>query len=202
MTSLHVLFEWIITHLRVICFAIILVLLLIHPFCLTLVLLLRRPIPSLILPMHHPYTSRYQIIFLHCLVIVIMFTLGTLRAMAHEIFCTCCISYMRAWVLIIGYLSLVFLHFYYPITLAYITSCVLRPPWGYGIRCRLQQPLLRLHLRLGWCLDIIMLLLLGDASLMFGFVSVVDLDYQDCAFDDGWFDVTWLFQSTTHLMPY
>ncbi|RVW75364.1 hypothetical protein CK203_052953 [Vitis vinifera] len=24
------------------------------------------------------------------------------RAMAHEIFCTCCISYMRAWVLIIG----------------------------------------------------------------------------------------------------
>ena len=81
--------------------------------------------------------------------ILIMFTLGTLRAMAHEIFCTCCISYMRAWVLIIGYLSLVSLHFYYPITLAYITSCILRPPWGHGIRCRLGQPLLRPRLRLG-----------------------------------------------------
>ena len=43
---------------------------------------------------------------------------------------------------IIGYLSLVSFHFYYPITLAYVTSCVLRPPWGHGIRCRLRQPLL------------------------------------------------------------
>ena len=44
--------------------------------------------------------------------------------------------------LIIGYLSLVSFHFYYPITLAYVTSRVLRPPWGHGIRCRLWQPLL------------------------------------------------------------
>ena len=40
---------------------------------------------------------------------------------------------------IIGYLGLVFLHFYHLITLAYITSRVLRPPWGHGIRCRLRQ---------------------------------------------------------------
>ena len=60
----------------------------------------------------------------------------------HTIFYTCCISYMRAWVLIIGYLGLVSLLFYYPITLAYVTSRVLRPPWGHGIRCHLQQPLL------------------------------------------------------------
>ena len=50
--------------------------------------------------------------------------------------------YMRARVLIIGYLSLVSFHFYHPITLAYVTSRVLRPPWGHGIRCRLRQPLL------------------------------------------------------------
>ena len=38
-------------------------------------------------------------------------------------------SYMRAWVFfIIRYLGLVFLHFFHPITLAYITSCVLRLP--------------------------------------------------------------------------
>ena len=77
-----------------------------------------------------------------CLLIDIIFTLGVLRSMAHEVRYTCCISYMRAWVLIIGYLSLVFFRFYHPITLAYVTSRVLRPPWGHGIRCRLQQPLL------------------------------------------------------------
>ena len=46
--------------------------------------------------------------------------------------------------LIIGYLSLVSLHFFHPITLAYVTSRVLRPPWGHEIRCYLWQPLLRL----------------------------------------------------------
>ena len=74
-----------------------------------------------------------------CLLVDTMFTLGTIRSMAHGIYCTCCISYMRAWVLIIGYLSLVSLRFYHPITLAYITSRVLRPPWGHGIRYRLLR---------------------------------------------------------------
>ena len=41
---------------------------------------------------------------------------------------------------IIGYLNLVSLHFYHPITLAYVTSRILRPPWGHGIKCRLWQP--------------------------------------------------------------
>ena len=77
-----------------------------------------------------------------CLLIDIIFTIGILRSMAHGIHYTCCISYMRAWALIIGYLSLVFFRFYHPITLAYVTSRVLRPPWGHGIRCHLQQPLL------------------------------------------------------------
>ena len=31
---------------------------------------------------------------------------------------------------------------YHPITLAYVTSRVLRPPWGHGIKCLLRQPLL------------------------------------------------------------
>ena len=44
---------------------------------------------------------------------------------------------------IIGYLGLVSCHFYYLISLAYVMSRVLRPPWGHGIRCRLRQPLLR-----------------------------------------------------------
>ena len=99
-------------------------------------------IPSLTLHMHHSYTSGYQIIFLHHLVIDITFTLGTFRSMAHGLLYTYCILYIRAWVLIIGYLGLVSLHFYHPITLAYVTSRVLRPPWGHGIRCRLRQPLL------------------------------------------------------------
>ena len=41
--------------------------------------------------------------------------------------------------LIIGYLSLVSLHFFHPITLAYVTSRVLRPPWGHEIRRYLWQ---------------------------------------------------------------
>ena len=68
-----------------------------------------------------------------CLLIDIIFTLGILRSMAHDIFYTCCSLYTRAWVLIIGYLGLVSLHFYHPITLAFVTSWVLRPPWGHDI---------------------------------------------------------------------
>ena len=72
-------------------------------------------------------------VFLHCIIIVTMFTVGIFRSMAHKIFYTCCILYMRAWVLIIGYLGLVSLHSYHPITLAFVTSWVLRPPWGHNI---------------------------------------------------------------------
>ena len=100
-------------------------------------------IPSLTLHVHRSYISHYQIIFLHHLIIDVTFMLGTFGSMAHELFYTYCILYMRAWVLIIGYLSLVSFHFYYLITLAYVMSRLLRPPWGHGIRCRLWQPLLR-----------------------------------------------------------
>ena len=90
-----------------------------------------------------------------CLLIDTMFTLGTIGSLAYGIYYTCCISYRRAWVLIIGYLGLVSLHFYHPITPAYVTSRVLRPPWGHGIRYRLQQPLLEqvfeIRLPFGYC---------------------------------------------------
>ena len=41
--------------------------------------------------------------------------------------------------LIIGYLSLVSLHFFNSITMTYVTSRVLRPPWGHEIRHYLWQ---------------------------------------------------------------
>ena len=154
-----------------------------------LILFLQRPISGLIFSLHHHYTSHYQFDFLHCLVILIIFTLGTLRSIAHEIFCTCCISYIRAWVLIIGYLDLASLHFYHPITLAYITSRVLRPPWGHEIRCRLRQP------PLGQVFEIWSIFGYHHASssrrhfLTFGPDSVVDLDDWDYTFDYGWFEV-------------
>ena len=89
---------------------------------------------GLILSSCHHYTSRHRFgFFLHCIIFVTMFTVGIFRSMAHDIFYICCILYMRAWVLIIGYLGLVSLHFYHPITLAFVTSWVLRPPWGHDI---------------------------------------------------------------------
>ena len=137
MTWFHVWFEQIITPLRVLCFNIILV------FCFWLILFV-SPLVFFLTTTHSRSLSlhHFQFDLLHCLTIDIIATLGILRSMTHEIFYTCCILYMRAWVLIIGYLSLVFLHFYHPITLAYVMSRVLRPPWGHEIRCRLLQPLL------------------------------------------------------------
>ena len=87
-------------------------------FVSNLILFLQRPISGLVLSLHHCYTSHYQYDFLYCFLIDIVSALGTLRSRAHEIFYTCCILYMRAWVLIIGYLGLVSIHFYHPITLA------------------------------------------------------------------------------------
>ena len=43
-----------------------------------LILFLQRPIPGLILSLHHHYTSHYQFDFLHCLLIITIFTSGIL----------------------------------------------------------------------------------------------------------------------------
>ena len=96
MTSLHVGFERIITYLRVLCFTIFALdsSIAFHPLTFSY----NDPFSGLLLSSHHHCTSHYQFDFLFCLVIVIIFTLGTLGSMTHGIFCTCCISYMRAWV--------------------------------------------------------------------------------------------------------
>ena len=122
--------------------------------------------------------------------------------MAHGIYCTCCISYMRAWVLIIGYLSLVSLRFYHPITLAYITSRVLRPPWGHGIRYRLLWLLcgqvfeIRLTSRYLPCIFFWETLLRCYDSFQ------PCLDYRDHMFDERWFDVTYISWFVARQMPY
>ena len=145
MTSLHVWFELITAPFCITCFIIIFLFALDSSSSSHLLLFFSLPhpfTPSLTLHVHRSYISRYQIIFLHHLIIDVTFMLGTFGSMAHELFYTYCILYMKAWVLIIGYLSLVSFHFYYLITLAYVMSRLLRPPWGHGIRCRLWQPLL------------------------------------------------------------
>ena len=60
------------------------------------------------------------------------------------------------------------------------------------------SPYLDKCLRFGWYLDIIMLLFLGDVSLMFGLDSVVHMDDRDYPFDDRWLDVT-RFSNLSHI---
>ena len=92
--------------------------------------------------------------------------------------------------LIIGYLNLVSLHFFHPITLTYVMSCVLRPPWGHEIRCYLWQPLLRLVFGIWLIYGRHPISSFGRCSLMLGGDLVMDVD--------DWFilwmifDVVWL----------
>ena len=63
---------------------------------------------------------------------IITFSVGILRFATHDGFLTHCISCMRGMGIIsLGLLSLVSVHFFHPITLAYVTSRVLRPPWDH-----------------------------------------------------------------------
>ena len=48
--------------------------------------------------LHHSCVSHYQFDLISHLIIDIILTLDTLRSMTHELFYTCCILYMRAWV--------------------------------------------------------------------------------------------------------
>ena len=52
-----------------------------------------------------------------------------------------------------------------------------------------NSPYLDRYLRFGYYLDIIMLLLLRDTSLMFGPGSVMHMDDLDYTFGDRWFEV-------------
>ena len=62
-----------------------------------------------------------------------IFILDNLRSMFYEILYAYCILYTRVWGFIIGIIEPSFPSFIYPIILAYITSQVLRPPWGHDI---------------------------------------------------------------------
>ena len=82
-------------------------------------------------PLHHSGTSHYQFDLLHCLIIDILFTLGTLRSMTHKLFYTCCILYTRTWVFdhwVFGLSFLSFLLPYHP-SLCYVPclKIILRP---------------------------------------------------------------------------
>ena len=67
-------------------------------------------------------------------------------------FSTHCISCMRGMRIIsLGFLSLVSLHFFHPITLAYVTSRVWRPPWGHYFTLCLTAHTWAI-LELGWWL--------------------------------------------------
>ena len=143
MTSLYVRFEWIITHICVLCFTIILDFASDSSFHFTSYSFLIATCSGFdtlfASSLHISLSVRFSSLSHYCYHI----WLGILRSMAHEIFFMHVAFYTwRHGFFIIGYFGPVSLHFYHPITLAYVTSCVLRPPWGYEIRCHLRQPLL------------------------------------------------------------
>ena len=70
-------------------------------------------------------------------------------------FSTHCISCTRGMGIIsLGSLSLVSFHFFHLITLAYVTSCVWRPPWGHDFTLRLTAHIWAI-LELGWRLSLV-----------------------------------------------
>ena len=147
MTSLHIWFELIITFLRILIISLSsLSLLVIHP--------IRSPSPF---PLFFSYTSIFQVWYFPCIILaylvisLICFIVLLLILYSHwtpsgpwlTSFSIHVAFYTRGHgFFIIGYLGLVSLHFYYLITLAYVVSRVLRPPWGHEIGCHLRQPLL------------------------------------------------------------
>ena len=100
--------------------------------------------------------------------------------------------------LIIKYLSLVSLHFYYPITLTYVLSCVLRPPWGYGIRCHLWQLLLRQAFEIWLIFRYHHAFSSGRRLFDFWIQFICGYGWLRLHIDDGWFDVIW-FSDLPHI---
>ena len=63
---------------------------------------------------------------------IITFCVGILRSATHEVFSTHCISCMKGMRIIsLRFFSLVSFHFFHLISLAYVTSRILRPPWNH-----------------------------------------------------------------------
>ena len=118
-------------------------LLLIHPLCFTLLLF---SYIDLFQVWYFPcITLVYLIISLICFIVSLLILYSHWAPSGPRLTSFSIHVAIYTWghgFFIIGYLGLVSLHFYHFITLAYITSRVLRPPWGHEIRCRLRQPLL------------------------------------------------------------
>ena len=74
-----------------------------------------------------------DIVILDSFFFIDILILDVLKNMVHEIFCTYCILYTRVWDFIIRIIELSFSSFIHLITLAYVTSQVLRPPQGHDI---------------------------------------------------------------------
>ena len=144
MTSLHVWFELIITFLRIFIFLLSsLSLLVIHPIRFTL--------------LFFSYTDLFQVWYFSCIILVYLiislfcFIVSFFILYSHWAPSSPWLASFSIHVAFytwghgfftIGYLGLVSLHFYYLITLTYVTYRVLRPSWGHGIKCPLRQPLL------------------------------------------------------------
>ena len=62
---------------------------------------------------------------------IITFRVGILRSATHDVFYALHLMHEGYGIISLGLLSLVSFRFFHPITLAYVTSCVLRPPWGH-----------------------------------------------------------------------
>ena len=115
-------FEWISAHSF--SFNLFVHLMVFHSSCLHCFLFISIYIPYSIFSTHHSYISHQQFDVLHFFSSIIgifildyfflidMNILDVLRSMVYETLCTYCILYMRVWYFIIGYLSLVFLHFF------------------------------------------------------------------------------------------
>ena len=103
--------------------------------------------------------------------------------------------------LIIGYLGLVSFHFCYLITSAYVTSRVLRPPWGRGIRYRLRQPLLGQVFVIWLTFRYHHVSYSGSRLWCVGLIQLCS-DYRDREFDDDWLGVTWFFWRIVPLVPH
>ena len=136
-------FEWISTYSF--SFDLFVPLMVFHWPCLHCSLFISIYIPCSIFSTHHSYASHQQFDILHLFYFIIdtfildsffltdIFILDVLRSMVCLTLYTYCILYTRVWDFIIGIIEPSFHSFLHLITLTYVTSWVLRPPWGHDI---------------------------------------------------------------------
>ena len=136
-------FEWISAHLF--SFDLFVLLMVFHLPCVHCSLFILIYTLCSIFFTHHSYTSHQHFnilsffsfiidkLILDSFFVIDIFILDVLRSMVYETLCTYCILYTRVWGFIIRIIEPSFSSFLHPITLTYVTSWVLRPPWGHDI---------------------------------------------------------------------